>query len=90
MDGFIVQAAAAAQRLAVNGDVLGLALLQREAAESSAQRIGIKGLKEIMIRCVAGRFAGLDAKQAKRFGLQPPSPTENPKQIVGASQHRGN
>jgi hypothetical protein len=88
MHGFIVQATAAAQRLTVNGDVLGLTLLEREAAESSAQGVGVKGLKEIMIRCMAGRFAGLDAKQAKRLGLQPPAPTEDPKQIVGASQHR--
>ena len=68
MHGFIVQATAAAQRLTVNGDVLGLTLLEREAAESSAQGVGVKGLKEIMIRCMAGRFAGLDAKQAKRLG----------------------
>ena len=62
MHGLAVQALAATQRLAVDGNMLGLALFQCKATKGAAQCIGVKRLKEIIIRRMAGGFAGLDAE----------------------------
>ena len=71
VDSFVVEAAAAAQRFAVDGDVFRRALFEGKRAEGAAQGVGIKRLKEIMICRMARSLAGFDIEQAERLGLEP-------------------
>ena len=71
MNGFIVQVTAAAQRLAVNSDVLGLAALAKTGPASGSTHRH-RGIERNNDMSHAGRFAGLDTEQAKRLGLWRP------------------
>jgi len=61
---------------------------EREASERHGECVRVEPMKEIMIRGMARRATDRDAEQLQRLWLQPPAPSENRSQIVGASEHR--
>ncbi len=58
-----VEPPAAFQRLAVDRDVPGPIVSQRELAECRGERIGIEALKKVVERRMAGGDAVVDAEQ---------------------------
>src|ERR1700694_1674951 len=85
-----IEPSAAFQRLAVDRDVPGSVVAERELAQRRGERVGVERLEEIVERRMAGRHAVVDAEQAQRLRLQPTSPAEDRDQIIGAGQHRSN